>query len=76
VRAALGGGVTFFDTAPGYAGGDSARILGQALRGHRDSVVLCTKFGHGSTGADFPLGELRGSVEQRVHRRPRALERR
>jgi aryl-alcohol dehydrogenase-like predicted oxidoreductase len=63
VQAALDGGVTFFDTAPGYAGGESARILGQALRGHRDEVVLCTKFGHNGTESGFSVDRLRGSVE-------------
>jgi aryl-alcohol dehydrogenase-like predicted oxidoreductase len=64
VRAALDGGVTFFDTAPGYAGGHSERLLGEALRGRRDEVVLCTKFGHDAQGrSDFSVGALRGSIE-------------
>jgi aryl-alcohol dehydrogenase-like predicted oxidoreductase len=63
VRAALDGGVTFFDTAPGYGEGESSRILGEALRGHRDEVVLCTKFGHSAEGTDFSVERLRGSVE-------------
>src|ERR1700754_2047620 len=36
-------GVTLFDTAEGY--GDSEAILGEALAGRRDKVVLATKFG-------------------------------
>lgn len=64
VRTALDGGVTFFDTAPSYGGGESSRILGQALRGHRDEVVLCTKFGHSPEGTDFSVDRLRGSIEQ------------
>jgi aryl-alcohol dehydrogenase-like predicted oxidoreductase len=63
VRAALDGGVTFFDTAPGYGGGESSRILGQALRGHRDEVMLCTKFGHSAEGTDFSVERLRASVQ-------------
>jgi len=64
VHAALDGGVTFFDTAPGYAGGHSERLLGEALRGRRDEVVLCTKFGHDAQGrSDFSPGALRGSIE-------------
>lgn len=68
VRAALDGGVTFFDTAPSYGGGESMRILGQALRGRRDEVVLCTKFGHGPDGTDFSVDRLRGSVEDSLRR--------
>ncbi len=39
-------GVDFFDTANVYGMGHSERILGQALAGRRDQVVIATKFGH------------------------------
>lgn len=48
VHAALDCGITFFDTADSYGAGRTGRceeILGRALRGSRDSVVLATKFG-------------------------------
>lgn len=64
IGAALDAGVTFFDTAPGYADGHSERLLGLGLRGHRDRVVLCTKFGHSPAGTDFAADALRGSVER------------
>ena len=38
-------GVTFFDTASVYGAGHSERVVGQALKGKRDKVVLATKFG-------------------------------
>jgi aryl-alcohol dehydrogenase-like predicted oxidoreductase len=63
IGAALDAGVTFFDTAPNYAEGRSGRLLGQGLRGHRDEVVLCTKFGHTPEGTDFSAASLRGSIE-------------
>jgi aryl-alcohol dehydrogenase-like predicted oxidoreductase len=48
-------GVTFLDTAPSYGAppyGESAneRLVGRALRGRRDAVVLATKFGVVRTG--------------------------
>lgn len=43
---ALDLGVTFFDTSDVYGCGHSERILGQALRGRRDRVVIATKFGN------------------------------
>jgi aryl-alcohol dehydrogenase-like predicted oxidoreductase len=46
IAAALERGVTFFDTAPGYGEGRSEEIMGRALEGHRDGIVLATKF-HG-----------------------------
>jgi aryl-alcohol dehydrogenase-like predicted oxidoreductase len=46
VDAALGAGVTFFDTADIYGNhGGSETILGQVLQGRRDQIVLATKFG-------------------------------
>jgi len=39
----LDAGVNLFDTADVYSGGDSERILGEALHGRRDRVVLATK---------------------------------
>ncbi|QOV34451.1 aldo/keto reductase [Streptomyces ferrugineus] len=53
VHAALDAGITLFDTADMYGGsgerggsrGDGERLLGAALKGHRDDIVLATKFG-------------------------------
>lgn len=45
VGLAVDHGVNFFDTADGYAGGESETILGRALKPHRDEVVLATKVG-------------------------------
>jgi aryl-alcohol dehydrogenase-like predicted oxidoreductase len=39
-------GVTFFDTADVYGTGHSERILGQAIKGRRDQLVIATKFGY------------------------------
>jgi len=49
VHAALDAGVNFVDTADVYNAGDSERIVGKALAGRRDKVVLATKV-HGRTG--------------------------
>jgi aryl-alcohol dehydrogenase-like predicted oxidoreductase len=45
IRRALELGVTFFDTADVYGCGHSKRVLGRALEGRRDEVVVATKFG-------------------------------
>ncbi len=39
-------GVNYFDTAVGYCGGDSQRVLGEAMEDIRDQVVLSTKNHH------------------------------
>ena len=46
VRDALDCGVTVFDTADVYGNGMSERVLGEALRGRRDEVVIATKVGY------------------------------
>ena len=46
IHAGLDAGVTFFDTAANYGAGHSEVILGQALHGRRDQIVIATKFGH------------------------------
>jgi aryl-alcohol dehydrogenase-like predicted oxidoreductase len=43
VHAALDGGINFVDTADVYSAGQSEEIVGRALRGRRDEVVLATK---------------------------------
>ena len=44
IHAALDGGINFIDTADVYSGGESEEIVGKALKGRRDEVVLATKF--------------------------------
>lgn len=45
IQSAVDLGVTLFDTADNYGNGLSEHILGKALRGRRDGVVVATKFG-------------------------------
>jgi len=49
LHAALDAGVNFVDTADVYANGESEEIVGEALVGHRDDVILATKV-HGGMG--------------------------
>ncbi|MGC9221564.1 MAG: aldo/keto reductase [Solirubrobacteraceae bacterium] len=44
IHAALDAGINFVDTADIYSAGESEEILGKALKGRRDNVVLATKF--------------------------------
>jgi len=69
--AAIEAGVTFLDTADIYGRepGLSETLMGEALQGRRDQVVLATKFGH----IDFAKGVLGGSKASRTHVR-RAVE--
>jgi aryl-alcohol dehydrogenase-like predicted oxidoreductase len=51
IHAALDAGITFIDTADVYAQGESEEIVGKALKGRRDDIILATKF-HGAMGDD------------------------
>lgn len=44
IHAALDAGINFIDTADVYSGGESEEIVGKAIAGRRDEVVLATKF--------------------------------
>jgi len=45
IHRALDAGINFVDTADVYSAGESEEILGKALKGRRDDVVLATKLG-------------------------------
>ncbi|TDV48727.1 aldo/keto reductase [Actinophytocola oryzae] len=51
IHRALDAGINFVDTADVYSRGESEEIVGKALRGRRDSVVLATKV-NGAMGED------------------------
>ncbi|TYB53472.1 aldo/keto reductase [Nonomuraea sp. PA05] len=50
IHTALDHGINFVDTADMYSAGESEEIVGKALQGRRDDVVLATK-------VHFPMGE-------------------
>lgn len=45
IRAMIDGGVNLVDTAPIYGNGNAEKIVGEALKGIRDKVMISTKFG-------------------------------
>ncbi|GGM14239.1 aldo/keto reductase [Dactylosporangium sucinum] len=45
IHRAIDLGVTFLDTADAYGPFENERLVGRAIAGHRDEVVLATKFG-------------------------------
>lgn len=51
IHRALDAGINFVDTADVYSQGESEEIVGKALKGRRDAVVLATK-GHSAMGED------------------------
>lgn len=63
VDAAIDAGVTLFDTADIYGReyGLSEQLLGQAIAGRRDEIVLATKFGHADYESPIPNWGAKGS---------------
>src|SRR5260370_38330593 len=64
IHTALDAGINFVDTADVYSGGESEEIVGRALQGRRDEVVLATKFA-------MPMGpddNQRGGSPRRIKR--------
>ena len=56
IRRALDVGITLIDTAPAYGLGHSEEIVGKAIKGRRDEVILATKCGlvwHTDKGTHF-----------------------
>jgi aryl-alcohol dehydrogenase-like predicted oxidoreductase len=72
IDAALEAGVTFLDTADVYGGnGGSEEIIGRALAGRRERVVLATKFGHDLGDGEVARGSpayVRRAVEASLRR--------
>jgi aryl-alcohol dehydrogenase-like predicted oxidoreductase len=72
VGQALDAGVNLFDTADGYAGGESETLLGAALKQRRDQVVIATKVGFRSgpptTQSGLSRRHILWSVDQSLRR--------
>lgn len=54
IHRALDAGINLVDTADVYGFGENEEIVGRALAGRRDDVVLCTKFHNPVGGHDDP----------------------
>src|SRR5437763_7240911 len=75
IHRALDAGINFVDTADVYARGESEEIVGKALKGRRDSVVLATKV-HGAMHDTDPnmAGNSRRWIMQEVEASLRRLQ--
>jgi aryl-alcohol dehydrogenase-like predicted oxidoreductase len=72
VGRAIEAGVNLFDTADGYANGESETLLGQALKSRRNDVVIATKVGFRTgpalTQAGLSRRHILWSVDQSLER--------
>lgn len=74
LHASVDAGVNFFDTARLY--GESEKIMGQAFRGMRNEVVVCTKCKHitNQDGSLPPERELKAIIETSLEESLAALQ--
>ena len=69
VKKAIDSGIRFFDTAPGYAAGMSETIIGDAISGKEDQIIINTKLGHMADGStDFSVASLEEQVYESLER--------
>lgn len=75
IHAGIDHGITFFDTADVYGAGHSEWVLGRALQGRRDQVVIATKFGltfegltRQITGSDTSAAYIKRACEASLRR--------
>lgn len=74
VRHAMSAGITYIDTAVTYNSGRSEELIGRAIEGHRDEVVIGTKVGLRAPGAsDYSLGLSRRWIMQAIETSLRRL---
>jgi D-threo-aldose 1-dehydrogenase len=59
IAAALDGGITHFDVARLYGYGEAESLVGEALKGHREKVVIASKFGLSAPRAAGALRALK-----------------
>lgn len=73
VQCAIELGINFFDVAPVYGLGHAEEVLGEALAGHRDEVIIATKCGlvwdaAGNVTNDLTAPSLRREIDQSLAR--------
>jgi len=74
IHRALDGGINFVDTADVYSAGESEEIVGKALKGRRDEVVLATKFVSPMGNRPNTAGASRRWIMQEVEHSLRRLD--
>jgi len=67
IHRAIDLGITFFDTASGYGDGHNERLLGRAIAGRRDRLIIASKFTHRRNGGGA-LISAREAVEASLRR--------
>ena len=68
IRAALDAGINWIDTAEVYGDGVSERLVGKALAGRRDGVIVASKAAPAPEGSGFRPEQIRAACEASLSR--------
>jgi aryl-alcohol dehydrogenase-like predicted oxidoreductase len=68
IRAGLDAGIGWIDTAEVYGDGVSERLVGKAIQGHRDDVVVASKVAPRPEGSGFRPDDVRKACEGSLER--------
>ncbi|GGF91048.1 aldo/keto reductase [Paenibacillus albidus] len=74
IHRALDAGINLIDTSNRYGDGESEKIIGEAIKGRRDEVILATKFGAEPNGERNQGGASRRWVRQAVEQSLQRLQ--
>jgi len=66
IHAAIDNGISLVDTAPAYGNGHSEEVVGKAIKGRRDRVVVATKVGIQKPGGKLQKNLSPDSVRQEI----------
>ncbi len=56
IQRAIELGINFFDTSDAYGNGHNEELLGRAIKGRRNALIICTKFGNIRDAKGQPTG--------------------
>ena len=72
IRAAVQSGINLIDTAPAYGAGHAEKVVGKAIKGIRDKVIIATKCGTHRDGPkyirDLSPSRIRKEIEDSLRR--------
>ena len=68
IHAAIDAGMTWVDTAEVYGSGTSERLVGKALQGRRDEVLVFTKVAPAGSGTGFRAPEVKQAIHGSLER--------
>lgn len=74
IKAAIDHGITLIDTAPAFGAGHAEELVGRAIKGRRNDVVIATKAGVTRTAEGFGVNLKPETIEREVDESLRRLD--